>query len=776
MLLIIAILFVSITAQSFDSNSNSAVLDNSSAIWQNPAGLSFINGHEFSLGYAFKNNNNNFNTDANLNIAKKLNLAFGFSHTTTNNLVFGSAFKISPNFGFGLSTFKTLNKNNDFLFSAGLINRPSSWMSLGFYYQEINNNFFSPANLIAGIAFRPLKELLTIGLDNKFLPKNTQWKDGFNYNPKLSLQTDVYGISATIASELPHSNYSKPIFSLALEFNFNHFGFGAFSAFEQSTKHYLVGSKIRFSTQEWPSMLASKKWVNLELDSHGSIMSKPQNFANQLLANNYTDPLEILNSLENIAHDNLINGVIIKLNGLHFGTAKAQELRNALLKIKNNNKKIIIHLKNASETDYFIASSADTILMDPNATIDFNGFKSNLIYLADTFKKIGIKADAIAAGDYKTAPRMFTNNRPQKEELEVAENILNSFYQDVLTQVSLARNIDKAKLIALFDQGEITANQAKEAGLVDNLIYSEENFLENINIKNNYHIKNTKSISWQPAKTLAVLKIYGSIISGRVYPKLFSLLNERQVGSQDVADSIEEVLNNPNISGVLVHVNSPGGSVEGSNEIYRYIKKLSDSKPVVISMSDMAASGGYMAALGSQHIFANNNTLTGSVGVFSLSFEAQELKNKLGIFTQELSMIKNPDHDIFRSMTPEEKNTKQSIINWQYDQFVDLMSQNMKIDKPKAYELAQGRVWLGLEAYERGMIHNLGGFNEALNKLKELSNFQPNEDYDLVIISPGSYNNLGFMNLMSGSSLLQEFQSLSKKTQARAYLFDTYKK
>ena len=123
MLLIIAMLFISFTAKSgiessraFNANINSAVLDNSSAIWQNPAGLSFINGHEFSLGYAFKNNNNNFNTDANLNIAKKLNLAFGFSHITTNNLVFGSAFKISPNFGFGLSTFKTLNKNNDFLF------------------------------------------------------------------------------------------------------------------------------------------------------------------------------------------------------------------------------------------------------------------------------------------------------------------------------------------------------------------------------------------------------------------------------------------------------------------------------------------------------------------------------------------------------------------------------------------------------------------------------------------------------------------------------------
>ena len=761
------------------TNENGATDATSLSIWHNPAAIAFINSTELGLGYRFNNFsskviNHLFNSDLAAQITKSTSLGLGFSSLNNslfsdNSIAFGIASQASNNISIGLSVFKRLKSNNDFLFSLGLINRPAEWISWSGLYQETHNGYFSSPNIILGLGLRPIGDILTIGLDNKFLSSSNKWKDGFHYQPNISLQTEFNGIGLKTAIELPYKAYKNPIISLGLTFNFNHLGFGLVGN-SNINKNYLLGTNVRFSNKKYPSIVKDKnQWLSLDIDAKGYRANSSKNILQKTITDDIPQPLEIINSLEKLALDKSIDGIFLRIRGFNIAQAQASEWRNALLKLKQNNKKIIIHLQSSSEIDYFIASLADRILMDPNATIDFTGFSTQIINIAKPLELIGIKAHATVSGKYKNAPNFFTNDSPTKEEISVKTNILKYFYEDVIEKVSSARNIDKKIIKSLFDKGEITAKEAYDAKLVDKLIfnedsknYIEENFASNISFFDSYEQSVVKTTSWRKKQTFAIIPLYGTIVAGRVTHKIFSLLGNNQTGSEDFIDSLKEAIKNPTIEGIIIHINSPGGTFDGSHEIYRAIKNTSNIKPIVISMSDVAASGAYQAALGSKYIFASNNTLTGSVGVYSLSFEASKLAKLLGLNHQEISMVKNTKHNLLTSMDKNQKANRQHIVDWHYDTFVSLMATNMNIEKKQAFDFAQGRVWLGAEALKNGIIHEIGGLNDAIAKLKELTFFAKN-DYDLVFINPNN-KGLSLMNIdFFGNSINNITESLYKE-------------
>ncbi|MCA9506952.1 MAG: S49 family peptidase, partial [Myxococcales bacterium] len=417
----------------------------------------------------------------------------------------------------------------------------------------------------------------------------------------------------------------------------------------------------------------------------------------------------------------------------------------------------IVYLENPSERDFFVASVADKIFMNPSATISLNRFQAHLTYLAASLKKVGVKAEAITAGKYKSAPRRWTHENPQKEEIDIASNILNSFYDAFIDHVSESRNIEKDQLKKILDSGEITSQEAKDFGLIDGAIYKDQLQQVLLNQENvtlpvwsDYSQRTLKNYSWEVKKKIVVIPIEGEIVDGRVGPSLLSVLSEK-TGSQDVIEKIENAVSDPNVVGIIVRINSVGGDANAGDKIHRALSKAQKIVPVVASMSDVAASAAYMIAAGTQYIIAEPNTVTGSIGVFSLYFSGNQLAKKIGVHDAEISPIKNPGPNRFRSMTRNERAQAQKIVDWYYQNFIDRVSSGLNLDAKTVEAHAQGRVWLGHEALERKLIHKLGGFMDAVDALWLLAQLKDDQKVDLEISIPGAQQNF---------SLLPPFSSL----------------
>lgn len=745
---------------------SSAANTGSEALWQNPAGLAFFGGAESSLSYLYEWNNfgdlNHIGLDYALNFFDILSFAGGFKAQvavsdlsrkllgTTLNGIFASSLALGKHAAFGISFAKSHNflseKSTNTMIGFGLQARINSYLALGAHYQEVNDGYFSAPFLSAGFAVRPYKEYATLSFDSQFSPKSKDWGKSFSFNPLLSLKTSFHGFALNFSTEFLDvlNGFKHTVYSLGLELNLAHFGAHVFGVMHPSEQNFGSGARIRISSQEWVSLAkADRMWVELTVNSDGSLDEKPQSFARRVLGAD-NSPFSTLALLRRLKNDPSVEGVIFYFNGFSFGDARAQEWREALAALKSANKHVIVYLDAPSERDYYIANIADMVFMNKESTLSLSRFQATLIYLKDLLTKIGIKAESTAAGKYKSAPRMFTESTAQKEEIEVMNNILQSFYDELLSTTAQARNLKSDELKELFNQGEISALAAKEARLVDDIIFKDE--IAQAITKNpearlpaiaNYAYRRFKKESWEAPKRIAIIPITGEIVLGRVEPSIIPLHGFRS-GEQDIVDEIEEALSDPGVAGIIVRINSPGGDARAGAAIYRSLQQAQSKKPVVSSMSDVAASAGYMIAAGTSHIIAEPNSITGSIGVFSLTFSADDLAKKVGINSKEISVIENPGPNLLRSMTDKEKLQTQKIIDWYYQNFISLVALGLDIDEKLVQENANGRVWLGKEAFNRKLVNELGGLSQAIDTVKLLADIAPDDDIELELRVPGS--------------------------------------
>lgn len=769
------------------------------ALWHNPAGLAFMGGGESALAYLYEWSNlgNRHHGGGNIayNFWRGLTLAGGISTQaaildrakanlgTDLSGIFGLAIKVSENSGFGISFLKSHNfltkQSTPVLVSFGLQIRPFSFLSLGGHYEEVDGAYFAAPNITTGISIRPYKEIFTIGVDGRFVALGKEWSDGFRTHPILSLKTSYRGYSATIGAEFPglRDGFRKPIFSGSLEFNFAHLGLSFAGLVNPKANNFAVGGHLRTSSEEWPSIARpSGLFVQLTIDHDGTLEKKPASLAARFFAVP-EDPLAVLSLLRRIANDPMISGIVLRLNGFNFGDGKTQEWRDAILSLRNAKKQVVVYLDDPSERDYYIASAANIIHMNQYSTLSLRNFQATLIYFADLLHKIGIKADAVVAGSYKTAPRQWTNSRPQKEELEIAHNILNSFYETMITDVAEARNIEPQKLRELFDKGEITPEEAKKAGLIDDIVSPTRDPRQDDNEKNppffqNYENRVFKQEKWHAPKKIVVIPITDVIAEGRSLPGPMSWLFPK-TGAKDVIDEINNAQDDPNVVGMIVRIDSPGGEASAGHRINQALMDAQKIKPVVTSMSDVAASAGYLIAAGTGHILAMPNTITGSIGVFSLMFSGEKLADKLGIFSKELSPIKNPGPTILRSITDAERKEAQRITDWYYHNFIQAVSTGLKLDMQRVQKNADGHVWLGREALERKLVHELGGFSQSIDRIRTLAEIPDGEDIIIEIRSPGYSEQF---SLISGLASLWQFRETEADMKPLSAIAEPYMK
>ena len=427
-------------------------------------------------------------------------------------------------------------------------------------------------------------------------------------------------------------------------------------------------------------------------------------------------------SLRFAATDKRIKAVVIRPRGLGVGWAKLQELRDDLVAFKKSGKPVYAQLQGAGMREYYVASVADKIYDSPDDLVNVKGMRLETMYLKGALDKVGVAFEFDHIGRYKDAGDMFTRKDMSPETREVLNQVLDQLYGDFCKTVGNGRHKSPEDVEAAVNQGPFTASKAKDAGLVDVLAYEDQLFGE---LKKKVGAGDLSKLSLRtysraiPYKGdhIAFLAADGDIIRGRV-DNMFG--GDQVIASENISKTIRELAKDDTVKGVILRVDSPGGDAVASDEILHELKMLSNRKPLVISMSDYAASGGYFIAMTGSQVVAYPNTITGSIGVIYGKANVKELFNKLGIGVEALERGKFAGIDsAFTTLSDAEKQKLHEGIESTYHSFVSKVAAARKKSYDQIDPLAQGRVWMGAQAKSNGLVDDLGGIDSAIAILRQ---------------------------------------------------------
>ncbi|NEQ54849.1 MAG: signal peptide peptidase SppA [Leptolyngbya sp. SIO3F4] len=434
-----------------------------------------------------------------------------------------------------------------------------------------------------------------------------------------------------------------------------------------------------------------------------------------------------LQAIEAAATDDNITAIYLTGNS-NAGFATLKEVRTALEKFKaDSDKPILANNTIWGERDYYLASVADSLYLNPAGVMELNGFRAEIQFLAGALSKYGVGVQVLRAGRYKSAIEPFTRTTSSPEEKQQTQALLTDLWQEFLTTTSKARgkNPDAIQAIAE-NQGLLPAAEAKSAGLIDNVAFYDDVLSELRELTNQTDEKWDKdeddftqislyrysqtldNDTFGNKDTVAVIYANGEIVDG----------NGNGTGlitSGGLSDTLRQARNDDDIQAVVLRVNSPGGSAIASEIIAREVELLAAEKPVIVSMGNYAASGGYMIAAPGDQIFATPSTVTGSIGVFGLRLNFKEIANRNGITWDIIKTAKLADIDtVSRPQSEDELKLQQGFVNTLYDRFISLVAEGRETPKEKIDQVAQGRVWSGTDAKSADLVDQMGGLKDAI--------------------------------------------------------------
>jgi len=454
-------------------------------------------------------------------------------------------------------------------------------------------------------------------------------------------------------------------------------------------------------------------------------------------------PLTVLDTwklLRRAAGDTKVKALILEPRGLDAGWAKLEELRAEILAFKQSGKPVYAYLRNATMREYYLATAADKIYMAPEDELDVKGLRAELMYFKGTLDKLGVTMEFEHVGKYKDAPDQFTKTSPSPETLEVTNQILDQYYGNMVQVIADGRKLPPGAVRGVIDQGPFIGKSALDSGLVDALIFEDE-MLSQLNTNLKADLKKigarsySKSAGADPAGRARIAYVTGDGEITRGDPS--GDVSDSGITAFGMVKQLKQVADDSTIKGVIVRVDSPGGDGIASDDILHEMKLLSKKKPVLISMSDLAASGGYFIAMTGDPVLAYSNTLTGSIGVFFGKVNLSGLYDKLGIKTQLLTRGRFADIDSeTKPLTPEQKDKVQKEIQVFYRGFVERVSEARKRPYDQVEPLAQGRVWLGAQAKMNGLVDEIGGLDRAVEMIKQRTNIPASEQVTLVTYPP----------------------------------------
>jgi protease-4 len=445
---------------------------------------------------------------------------------------------------------------------------------------------------------------------------------------------------------------------------------------------------------------------------------------------------QVWDTFRRAAADSRIRGILFEPRGLDIGWAKMQEIHDEIVQFKKSGKPIVTYLRRPTAREYYLATATDKIFISPEDLLDLKGLRVESMYFKQTLDKVGLKAEVIHAGKYKDAGDVYTQTSMSPETREVLNAILDQYYGNLIATVAEGRRKQPDAVRALMDDGPFLARDALSSGLVDSLGYEDQAVAE---MQNRLKQSELKRISGK-----AYLK--GALPSGGRRIALIVGQGEITAGSgNETADDesftgtgfiklLKQVENDPSIQGVILRIDSPGGDGVASDDILHEVKNLSKKKPMVISMSDLAASGGYYVSVTGDPIIAYPNTITGSIGVVFARFSLHGLYDKIGLDKQLLMRGRYADIDSdYVPLSDAERQKLTGQIDAFYRAFVSRVADGRKKPFDQIEPLAQGRVWLGAQAKENGLVDQLGGLDRAVEAVKQQAHMAAS---DRVILVP----------------------------------------
>ncbi len=442
---------------------------------------------------------------------------------------------------------------------------------------------------------------------------------------------------------------------------------------------------------------------------------------------------EILSNIRLAKNDDKILGIWVDGAELETAPANAKAIRDALLDFKQSGKWVIASAKNFGQTNYYIASVADRICLDPTGAVDWNGLSATKMYFTRVMEKIGVEMQILKVGTFKSAVEPYFRTSMSDADRLQTEQYLSGIWNEYKFAVSAARHIDEAQLDALADRvmGLQSAEENLAAGLVDTIVYAQDmdSLLRVYAGTKDYHLLSTaKMAKVKRPESKAKDKVAVLYLEGEITDET----GDGIVG-KDVVKTLKKIRKQDDIKALVLRVNSPGGSANASEVIWHAVQNIkADSIPVVVSMGDYAASGGYYISCGADYIFAEPTTLTGSIGIFGTIPNVSKLRNKVGLDIDGVSTNKHSDmgtNMIYKGMNAEEHAIMQTMIERGYDLFTSRCAQGRHVEQAYIKSIGEGRVWLGDKGKEIGIVDELGNIDDAIAKAVELAGL---ESYQLT--------------------------------------------
>ncbi len=433
---------------------------------------------------------------------------------------------------------------------------------------------------------------------------------------------------------------------------------------------------------------------------------------------------DIIATIRKAKDDPNIEGVYLTANMPNGGMAGISEVRKALQEFKESGKFVVAYADQYSQSGYFLASVADQIYLNPQGMIELNGIYVSNVFFKEALENLGVEMQIFKVGTYKGAVEPFLLDRLSEPNREQITSFSSALWSHVLEGISQERGIEPTALQAFVDRGPVLLSPQEyvDNKLVDGLLFErevkelleqKEGVSDELALVSLSSMSKSKGYKSKGKDKVGVLFAEGNIVAGK----------ERGTITEDLAERLIDVAEDDDIDAVVLRVNSPGGSSFVSEQIWDAVRYTKSKKPIVVSMGDYAASGGYYISCASNYIFAEPTTITGSIGIYGLFPNFAGTAKKLSITEDGVKTGKFADFgNMFRPMNGDEKALMQRYIEMGYDTFITRVADGRKLTKEQVDSVGQGRVWTGAQALSRGLVDGLGGLDEAIEKAAELAN------------------------------------------------------
>lgn len=456
----------------------------------------------------------------------------------------------------------------------------------------------------------------------------------------------------------------------------------------------------------------------VNLDYAGKINFKDFNY----YESKHNGLIDVINAIEYAKTDDKIKGISILNNFSNLGLAQSKALRDELESFKSSGKFVVAYSNYLTQKDYYLNSVADTLYLNPVGELDFKGLASEIIYMKNLQEKTGVKMEVLRHGKYKSAVEPFLAQEMSPENREQMTVLLNSAWETIVTDISKSRNISVDSLNSIANSlGGRTPNLALAKKLVDKVAYEDvyhnairkklnveaEEEYNTVSIVNYSKSVATTSLDFSKKDIVAVIYAQGEIQGGEG--------DVNVIGEGAIRRSLQEARNDEDVKAIVLRVNSPGGSALTSELIWREIELTKKVKPVVVSMSNYAASGGYYISCNADRIFAEPSTITGSIGVFGMLPNMEELANNIGINAEQVKTHDNASgYSVFEPVDENFKLVTLESIENIYSIFLQRVALGRNMTVEEVDSIAQGRVWTGTDALKNGLVDELGGLDKAI--------------------------------------------------------------